>query len=538
MGVNFELPASAGGAPAFLSADACRDWVQTLPLTNVATAQAQLRAQLTLLPGADLKPGVLFDMLEILRPTLLAVQDQVARKFSFRPLPLADLEAASCHATLKLWRASVTGWVVCLQSLLDGVRELRGQAATVCQRALDAQARLLTDALNAGLMSSADDWRMLHRLYRAAEQLGVAAEKVSDREQRDATTTRPMAAYARALLFSLGLPGDWHARQVTAAMRWAERWSVRLSVTASAPAKPVKAPILVDLDSGRGGFRPFADGVAVEGGEIRYLDISSMVLSMRKRINMLRKGEAPASLALGEEAESLPNLEATLLGLYRHWGDGRANREHARRPSSARALVAVGMAATHFHIGGKPFRPPDAVDMTSTGRIREIAMFGRGQREPVETTQAYALEEWLIQDESVAGLRLLRAAGTAGARMGSGHLVAVRPTDARAFMLGAVRWAQMLASGDLTVGVRVLPGVPQAVAVRPSDADAAGERYQPGLLLPAVPALHLAASVVLPAGWFRAGRTVDVHGDKPSAVVLEALLDRGPDFDRCAYRAA
>jgi hypothetical protein len=530
------LPTSGGGAPAFTTVDACRDWVEVLPIANVATAQAQLRTQMLLLPAADLKPVVLFDMLEVLRPTLLAVQEQVARKFCFRPLPLAELEATACNATMELWKANVLAWVVCLQSLLDGVRDLRGQSATVCQRALDAQARLLTDALNAGLMSSADEWRMLHKLYRATEQLGVAAEKVTDREQRDAASTRPMAAYARAVLFSLGFPGDWGARQATAVMRWVERWSVRVTVTASAPAKPVKPPVLVDLDSGRGGFRPFADGMPVEGGEVRHMDITSMVLSMRKRINMLRKGEPPASLALGEEAESLPNLEATLLALYRHWGDGRAHREHARRPSSARAFVAVGVAATHFHVSGKPFRQPDATDMTSTGRIREIATFGRAQREAGETTQTFVLEEWLIQDESVAGLRLLRAAGIAGARLGAGHLLAMRPTDARAFMLGAVRWAQMLASGDLTIGVRVLPGVPQAVAVRPADPGAAAEKFQPGLMLPAVPALHVATCVVLPSGWFRPGRTIEVHGERTFALVLESLLDRGADFDRCAYR--
>lgn len=538
MGVRFDLPdAGAAAAPAFANARACGEWLQALPLTNAATAQAQLRAQIAALAGADLKPLVLSDILETLREPVLFVQAEMARKFCFRPLPLADLEAGACTATMALWHGFAQALTLCVQALLDGERDLRGEAARVCQRALDAQSRMLIDALNAGLAIPADDWRTLHLMYRAAEEAGVAAEKVADPLNRAGGATRPMAAYVRAVLFSLGLPGDWGARQVQAAMHWTERWATRVPVTGSAPAKPTKPPVLVDLDSGRGGFRPYADGVSVEGGEIRHLDISALALSLRKRIHLLRKGEAPASLGLGEDAATLPALEQTLIGLYRHWGDGRAGREHARRPSSARALAAVGLAGIHFHVGGKPFRQPQSgVDLT-TRQIREIATFGRAAREEADhtPTQVFGLEEWALQDESVAGLRLVRAAG-AGARLAPGHLIAVRPTDARAFMVGAVRWAQMLAGGELMIGVRVLPGVPQAVALRPADPGAAGEKYQPGLVLPPVAALQLEASMLLPSGWFKPGRAIEVHGGALPRVTLATLIDRGPDFDRCAFQ--
>ena len=52
----------------------------------------------------------------------------------------------------------------------------------------------------------------------------------------------------------------------------------------------------------------------------------------------------------------------------------------------------------------------------------------------------FLVENWQIEDESAQGLRIVRKADTPGKRYAHGQLVAVRPADAKTFMLGQVRW--------------------------------------------------------------------------------------------------
>lgn len=131
---------------------------------------------------------------------------------------------------------------------------------------------------------------------------------------------------------------------------------------------------------------------------------------------------------------------------------------------------------------------------------------------------------------------MMRSAAQPGARVTAGTLVAIKPADARAFMIGVVRWAQVQAGGNLVVGIKAMPGAPVPVAVRiHGDGDRA-EKYQPGVLLPAVPVLQSPPTMLLPAGWFKAGRDIDCQVDQqPGRMRLEAVVESLVDVERCTY---
>jgi len=81
--------------------------------------------------------------------------------------------------------------------------------------------------------------------------------------------------------------------------------------------------------------------------------------------------------------------------------------------------------------------------------------------------------------------------------------------------------------------VRLFPGAPQAISVRPSNFNLSGSsRYERALLLPEVPAPATPATLVLPAGWFQSGRFVEIYSDRKQVAKLLNLLEKGSDFDR------
>src|SRR5690606_20674562 len=125
-----------------------------------------------------------------------------------------------------------------------------------------------------------------------------------------------------------------------------------------------------------------------------------------------------------------------------------------------------------------------------------------------------------------------------GRRLLHGQLFAVRPTDAKSFILGQVRWLMAGGNGDLHAGVKVLPGLPAPAAARQTGLNVQVDQFVPILTLGAVQALGSAPTLVLPVGWYKPGRIIDLHTTAATRVRLTELVERGMDFERVAYKAA
>ena len=161
-----------------------------------------------------------------------------------------------------------------------------------------------------------------------------------------------------------------------------------------------------------------------------------------------------------------------------------------------------------------------------------------GVHSEIADAPGFVFEEWQLEDESAQGLRMVRRAAIPGERLSHGQLVAVRPGEAKNFMLGQVRWLMGADNGDLSAGVRLLPGLPQAIAVRATGLNAQNEKYLPALSLSKVAALNTPASLALPPGWYKPKRVIELMTDPPTRVALTEVLDRGADFERVGYEPA
>ena len=131
----------------------------------------------------------------------------------------------------------------------------------------------------------------------------------------------------------------------------------------------------------------------------------------------------------------------------------------------------------------------------------------------------------------------MRPQGNPGARVLPLQLFAVRPQDSKNFMLAIVRWVVMVGD-DLTIGVRLLPGVPEPAAARLTGLNARNEIFHQAFFGPAIPALKSPASVILPAGWFKPGRVLDIFAAQLLKIKLQESLERGVDYERATFEVA
>ena len=529
---DLDLPElAADAAPEFIDAASAKAWLENVPLANVAAAQQQLLAQVQEFNRYPTRAVSRLAALEAVREAVQFVEIEQARRFTNRALPMAETESMVFDDTLALWEEMRLGYLRCLQAVIADEPGMRAQAATVCQRALAYTGLKMFHHHRAYRQVPEREWRALHKAYARAEALGVAEEEVKDYLNRDVNDTSPRIAYLRALLLGMANPNELSQRQLTFVAFLLERWAEKVEVCSEAPEEDVPS-LVVDLESG---VCPERDGP--EAAEPRYLDVKRLAKSLRNRIGLLRKGESPAKLALGEDCVQ-PSCEQLLVFLYRQWCQAMQPRAAERKHAAGDAQACNDMSAVHYYISGRVFKQPgEAKELTSAQRD-QIAAFGRvstRDEDDYSVVHGFLLEHWQIVDESSQGLKLARRAGNPGKRYTHGQLIGLRPNDSKSYMLGQVRWLMQNDAGDLYAGVRLLPGLPAATAVRPTGLNVMGAKYVQALSLTAVQALSAPPSLVLPSGWFKPRRVVEVYVEDHLKVRLTELIDRGSDYERCTY---
>lgn len=530
---DFELPGlAARAAPEFTDAATAKTWLNGVPLVNVVAAQHQLLLQVGEFNRYATPASQRLETLEVLREAVNFVQIEQAKRFIHRALPIAAAEAEVFEDTIKLWEQMRVGYLRCLAAAVKNESGLRARAAFVCQRALAYSGLKMFHYHRAYRQVPGGEWRALHQTYAAAEKLGVAEEPIKDYLNRDVHDTSPRIAYTRAILMGLANPNELNQRQLTFVAFLLERWTEKVEVSTQPVDEGDVLPLVVDL---AGDSRP--DRGAPAAGTPRYLDTRRLAKTLRNRVGLLRKGESPAKLALGEDCVQ-PSCEQLLVFLYRQWCQTRVERAVARNAASSVADVCQDMAAIHFHLSGRVFRQPGGETELTKKQRDEIATFGRvSTRDDDDGSEArgFLLEHWQLEDESARGIRMMRRTGDAGNRYTHGQLVGVRPAGAGSFALGQVRWLLQAESGNLHAGIRFLPGLPAAVAARPAGPDAHREKFVPALSLTAVPAIQSPPTLVLPSGWYRPKRVIEVFLESVVRARLLEFLDRGSDFERLTY---
>ncbi len=525
---------SEAAAPEFSDAATCKAWLEHVPLANVAAAQGELLGQLEELNRFPVAATQRLAVLETLREAVHFVQIEQSKRFSNRALPMTETESAAFDVTIGLWDQMSIGYQRCLAAALNRDSGMRAQSALICQRLAAYIGLKMYHHYRAYRQVPTGNWQALHEVYASAEKLNVEDDAVKDFMNRDIHDTSPRIAYARAVLMGVCSPNELSQRPITFIAYLLERWASKLEIS----PKPVDEgegvpPLVADLESDECPSRR-------EGGnpaDARYLDTRKLSKSLRNRVALLRKGESPAKLALGEDCVQ-PACEQLLVHLYRQWCVGKPNRAVERKSTQATAEVCTEMAGIHYYISGRAFKAPTQQAELTQKQREEIATFGHvvtREADDYSAQQGFAVESWQLQDESAQGLRLVRPAAEQGKRLAHAQLIGVRPSTGKQFMIGQVRWLMQAQKGDVHAGIKLLPGLPNAISVRPTGLNITEDSWIPALHLAAVTALDEPESMILPAGWYKPKRVLEVYLDRSTKAMLMKVIERGNDFERVAY---
>ncbi len=511
------------------------NFLSRLPLANPLQAEVSLNQFFDSLLQAPPAALVYLNLLEQTRVPLCFVEEELARRYVNKPLPLGDVEAQAFGQVIEVWRKVTRAYSQCAQLDADADDpEHPLRVALVLHRCLYYTTMVIVEHYRARREVPAGVWLDLHGYYASAEEWGVATYPLADALDPHGRSTHCMAAYVMALLMDVAGPYSLSVRDQGIVRRWATQWAPLVSVHGAEPGEALP-PFAVDLMQDTG-LKSVSD--SLNTSQLRRLDTSRLAMVLTQVRQQLAQKLSPAQIGLGEDC-SVGHCRRLLEHLSRPWTQARATRKFRRQAASGIARVGAGFEAMHFFISGKEFTQPENVRMYSRQDFDTLFVF-RQMDDPTaklqiqQGVQVARPDEWEVVNQSANGFRLMRS--IAGAKIAHGQLLAVCPHDGDRYFLAQVTWLMQDRSNGLVAGIAALPGTPQAIATRLlSGHTGKAELYSQAFMLPAVDAINAPQSLVLPVGWFQPSRVIEIYTDAPVRVRLDHILQDGPDFERVSY---
>jgi hypothetical protein len=524
------VPAAGQEGLQFVDARGCKEWLNALPLTNLAQAQPLALEQLRALNASAMAGIERLKCLELMRDKVgFMVGEQRARHLGAAlPFPAADEQAWA--AARGLLEALEAGYRRCAEQVASEA-ELAPHAALVAQRIVRyLAAQMLWHALVHRRVAG-ELWARLHAQYAQSEAAGEALAPVKDSLDAEAGASSVAEAYAQAVLMQAAMLTQMSAEQVDFAEALLRGWGRKLAVAASPPAEAGARPLVVDLAQAAGARHAPVESAAPS---VRFIDTGGVSLSLRKRIHGLQKGEDAMSLGLPAQVGAVDAL-GELQRLHRWWCEAGPAKPAAHPSQVARASLVFGIADLHFFVsGGKPFEQPDKSRELTPQEKQDIEVFGRvterTQSRMMAGERRVTAEAWPVLDEAAGSVRLERPA-SATKHVGVGRVVGIRLGDTGDFYAGVVSEVAQEDDGKVLATVTIFPGKPHPIAAR-ATRNRAPDAWQPALRLPALEKLKIEASLIVPAAIAARGRPIEVWDEGATTLTVRSLAARGLDFDR------
>ena len=516
----------------------CSDLLASVPLTNLDHARAALVGLIRGMLATPPEPLAHLQVLEQARPAVSFVVGEVAKRYSFQPLPPALQENDLLLQVVSLLQAMAHSYSE-VASRGGELPSVQSRLAVICQRCIHYSGRVILEHFRARREIPPGLWIDLHGYYATAEEWQIAGVQVAEPMSELHPTESCQDAYGAILLVDLANPYGCTPREFVWVVRWANLFAQQISIVSPTGAAEESRCYGVDLMLDRG-LRPLTM-LAPTQTRFRF-DGTQLAPRLQQMVLRLREGVAPSALGLGDDVV-MPQGARVLLRLYRPWCHAAPLRRFQRRTGSGSAELSFGFEPIHYYIGGDEFVQPEPARIYSRAEVDSMLTFGDriegGEKLQLRSAQiGYALEQWQVVNQSVAGFQLRHesAESRLGQRIENNQLIGIRPPDGERMLLGQVSWTMFESSGGLLIGVALLPGAPDALAARQTGINAAQSgAYSRAFVLPAVAALKEPNSLILPRGWYQKGRALEIYVDHVVRIKLSALLQQGVDFERVAF---
>lgn len=528
-------------------------WVESLPIMNMGETARQLYQFIQELNRLQIDSKLRFQLLEVVRPSILHVSDSLQKHYLNQSLVLPEKARRVASLAQALQGHLANGYKLVA---VRGIRKVKDKAVRravtiAIHRAVTALGDTLLRCYQLYFPSPRHLWLELHQLFLLAELHGISATPVVDGEVESSI----QSAYARCLLLATAKPNQLRQQELAGIYKAAFAWAPLIEISTASDDDDL---FVFDLQADRPPiYRTHASQASQSW---RYIDSTRLVEAITAWLRAPGDSELVVPKSLNE---------GLLTHLQQVWG-ALTERAFKRMPESGEIELCFGLVGVHYFLSGKvafetmvergslsvlsaeeehnPFlaniqksnkqkqqnADPWATAYQSDYVGETIEMGAPGsQRSEGTLPVSYHCQKV----NASPGGYCLSWQGNTPSLMRTGELLALRDHPDSQWSLAVVRWVTQLPNHGARFGVELLAPGGRPVAARALRKQGLDSDFMRGVVLPELAAVGQPATLLLPTVGFNEGVKVElVEAGEPRRVQLLRRTQGASGFSQYPFR--
>jgi hypothetical protein len=511
------------------------DRLISLPLANVAEAARTLLDELSAQNRTKMPEDTRIKLLELFRETLTRLMPALEHQYAGHALPLPEKSRIAANYARQLQTELAYGYKIIL---LDHASRKLGFVTgkympLATQRAIATLGQLLVVCYQTYAPTPAGIWAEMHTLFMYAVEEGIQDTNVESLGQQSSVNL----AYKQALLLALLDPYRLMQGEVNKALEYLSSFGGHAHLQPLMQTSNPSGFFLARLDSDKPPRALAHDTTVTDARTDILLNTLDLARLLHQQIKQMESGVDPKTLHLPVATNDF-GYSNLLRRMLKHWGLS-PKRMFNRQPNSAHMDICSGISAIHHFLGKDPGGSGSDEGVTEIVEELQTEITLELANSPLDKTsqQTYVSHNWMIINESAGGVALTKDPGSS-AQIRVGEIVGLKPKESESWNVGVVRWVSSKNPMHLQLGAQMLAPTAEAVFVR-SVIGHVGDQFQRALLLPEIPALKQAATLVCQRGCFAPKREFILErGSAQTAVRASKLLEQTATFELFEFVAS
>jgi hypothetical protein len=476
------------------------EFIASLP-SGPLQAAFVLRDEMEILNRQKVSADSRLKVLETYRGHAIRLSAELSHIYCNSALPLSAEAKAHAAAAESLWLELAFGYKL---SLLDQLNQLlnpgESALAQTIHRALEALKLLSMVYYETYFKVPASIWSDLHQLYFCAAQNNLNEITLN------AEPCTIELVYKQALLMSLADPQHLAPQDMELVAEYIAKYADHTEIQPPGILENAAGVFVVNLASSRSPVPYLKTARQPDGNSDILLITVDLARRIHKHLKMLQTGDTGGST---NPSEKIPDAryQEILVYLIKHWGVA-PKRVYRRTGKNSIAHLLVGLSDIHA--------------------------FNRNPRQTVDhkVEKLSAASSWQVLNISAGGLALRKLSISPPSPMRIGELLAINNKDEKNWSIAVLRWASNGLQGQLDIGTELIaPNARAATARIVKHGD-----FEPALLLPELPVIRQANTLVTRCGIYAPARVLELNEDGGIVrIMITRLVERTRSFERFQF---
>jgi hypothetical protein len=535
-------------------------WIANLPKANIGETARLLYQGLSELNQLFTPSDNRLQLLELLRPEVYYVCKHLERHFLHQAIVLDERSRKIANLCQALQSHLAIGYKQIVIRVAPRLSKDRAPLLTqALQRAIHCLNGALIRATQLYCPVPEGVWLELHQLYRIGCEHQLQHQNVRDEPNSQAHNLSIERTYVVSLLLGASRCNQLRQNQIARLAEVLEPWSQWVKLQPGKPDNGLFA-IAPNLDTGP---RYRSKFLAEEQKSLLGIDPQPLVAAIEVHLQQSADKASPLPVPAGLNLDTLQHLHAA-------WGQA-AERSFQRTVGHGTLTLCVGMSALHFYLGGqrsfsdilkKPGARParfSATDPAGRAKDQWSQAFDAAPHGTADTLLPYEEIEYphLQNDDSheatgrqqhfptyalpvinhSPGGYCLAWPSAVPAELQAGEMVGIEDTAGQGWSVAVVRWIRQVRGGGTQMGIELVAPHAEPCGLQLMRAHDDHSQYLRALLLPAISAIDLPATLLTPRLPFQEGNNVliNTNGQERQAG-LERRVASTNSFNQFAYR--